>query len=579
MPIRRLAEHVINQIAAGEVVERPASVAKEMLENALDAGATRVEMLIEGGGIDLLEIIDDGVGIPADELLLAVATHATSKVDAAEDLEHIATMGFRGEALASIGSVSRLEIRSRPAQSDAGSLLVVEHGTVGQVEPAACPLGTRVTMRGLFARVPARRRFLKSPQAETSRIRRVVRDVAAANPDVAVRLVSGGRVLLDFAATSPRDRLIAAMGAELTDEMIEVDTEREGIRLYGLAGRPSCARPTASHQVLCLNGRPIADRSLRHAIREAYRGLIEPSRHPTVALLLEVPPDRVDVNVHPAKTEVRFRDDRLVYSIIRRGLEAALSGADLTPIMSQPALEQVPGPSPQRALFGPRDQPASPGGFDAVTAREVLAAAASTGEHRVDAIEAVRPVVQVHRMFLVTEDAEGLLIIDQHALHERVMFQRLIDRIEAGPLPSQRLLMPEMIEASPEAIEGLDTIGSLLDRLGFDITPAGPDVVAVHAVPSLLTERNVSTQSFVTDLLERAGELGRMTDVETAVRDVLDMMACKAAIKAGDPMTQREMADLLSMRDRVERSSNCPHGRPTTLRLSIEELERRFGRR
>ncbi len=579
MPIRRLAEHVINQIAAGEVVERPASVAKEMLENALDAGATRVEMLIEGGGIDLLEIIDDGVGIPADELLLAVAPHATSKVDAAEDLEHIATMGFRGEALASIGSVSRLEIRSRPAQADAGSLLVVDHGTIGQVEPAACPLGTRVTMRGLFARVPARRRFLKSPQAETSRIRRVVRDVAAANPDVAVRLVSGGRVLLDFAATSPRDRLIAAMGAELTDEMIEVDTERDGIGLYGLAGRPSCARPTASHQVLCLNGRPIADRSLRHAIREAYRGLIEPSRHPTVALLLEVPPDRVDVNVHPAKTEVRFRDDRLVYSIIRRGLEAALSGADLTPTMPQPALGQAPGSSPQRALFGPRDRPASPGGFDAVTAREVLAAGASTGEHRVDAIEAARPVVQVHRMFLVTEDAQGLLIIDQHALHERVMFQRLIDRIEAGPLPSQRLLMPEMIEASPEAIEGLDTIGSLLDRLGFDITPAGPDVVAVHAVPSLLTERNVSTQSFVTDLLERAGELGQMTDAETAVRDVLDMMACKAAIKAGDPMTQREMADLLSMRDRVERSSNCPHGRPTTLRLSIEELERRFGRR
>ncbi|MCH2142848.1 MAG: DNA mismatch repair endonuclease MutL [Phycisphaerales bacterium] len=586
MPIRRLAEHVINQIAAGEVVERPASVAKEVIENAIDAGATRIDVRIEGGGIDLLEVLDDGGGMPAHELPLAVAPHATSKVDSAEDLQHIATMGFRGEALASIGSVARLEIRSRIASDDSGSMIVVDHGAVEEVQPVACPTGTRVTMRGLFARVPARRRFLKRPQAETSRVRRVVRDLAVANPEVAFRLVSQERTMLDLPATNQRGRFIAAMGSELTDELLEVDQEREGIRVLGLVGSPATARPTSAHQVICLNGRPLIDRSIRHAIKEAYRGLIESSRHPTVALLLEVPPDRVDVNVHPAKTEVRFRDDRLVYSIVRRGIEAALAKADLTPAMRPTGGDGPWAPPAERALFGPRDRTStqsksspSTQRFDVPAARAAMGTGTQAPEYPVEVIEAAQPVVQIHQTFLVTQDAEGLLIIDQHALHERVMFEKLMDRLDAGPLPSQRLLMPEMVEASSEAIEAVDSIGPLIERLGFDLTAAGPDVVAVHAVPSLLTERRVSIGGFVSDLLERAGELGSMTDTETAAREVLDMMACKAAIKAGDALTHREMADLVSMRERVERSSNCPHGRPTTLRLSIDELERRFGRR
>ncbi len=576
MPIRVLPPVVVNQIAAGEVVERPASVVKELIDNAIDSGATRIEVLVEGGGVGSIEVIDDGCGIPQDELPLAIAPHATSKVSALGDLEHIATMGFRGEALASIGSVARLSIRSRPGDADAGGEIVVDHGETLGSRPAACPPGTRVRIDGLFGRVPARRKFLKSAQAETTRIRRVVRDLAAANPEIHFKLASGGRVLLDLPKAEAVDRVAAIMGADVASSMLPISSEGEGVSISGLVGRPDVARPTAQHQILCLNGRPVVDRSLRHAVKEAFRGLIEPGRHPTVAVFLSIPPDRVDVNVHPAKTEVRLRDDRLVFSALRRCIEAALRDADIVPAMSFPDEERAVRP-PQPALFG-RTATAEPSGFSPTAARAAVSPPQAS-ELPVSVVETARPVIQVHRMFLVTEDAEGVLIIDQHALHERVMFERLIDRIADANLPSQRLLVPEMVDASADAIDAMETLGGMLSRLGFDLSASGPGTVAVHAVPSLLAERRVSIGAFVVDLLDRAAELRDAADEETALRDVLDMMACKAAIKAGDALTERELADLLSMRERVERSSNCPHGRPTTVRLSIEELEKRFGRR
>jgi DNA mismatch repair protein MutL len=577
MTIRPLPPVVVNQIAAGEVVERPASVVKEVVENALDAGATHIEVLVEGGGVDLMEVIDDGCGIPRAELPLAIASHATSKVAALDDLEHIATMGFRGEALASIGAVARLEVRSRVRAEDAGGVIVVDHGAVEAAQPAACPPGTRVKITNLFGRVPARRKFLKSAQAETTRIRRVVRDLAAANPGVGFRLASGGRTLLEFPAADATTRIHAILGKDASDQMFEVDLSRDGVSVWGLAGRPDLARPTAQHQILCLNGRPITDRSLRFAIREAYRGLIEPSRHPTAALFLGVPPSRVDVNVHPAKTEVRFRDDRLVFSVLKRGLEQALLQADIVPPLRMPAADSPRVGGTNRPLFGRGEQRAS-AGFVAEQAREAMTAAAPPPE-RVSVVDAARPAIQVHRMFLVTEDAEGMVIIDQHALHERVMFERLLERIESANLPSQRLLVPDLVDASADAMEALESLRPMLERLGFDVAPSGPGVLGIHAVPSLLAERGVEIGPFMTDLLDRAADLRAAADAETALRDVLDMMACKAAIKAGDSLTDRELADLLSMREKVERSSNCPHGRPTSLRLSIEELERRFGRR
>lgn len=298
-----------------------------------------------------------------------------------------------------------------------------------------------------------------------------------------------------------------------------------------------------------------------------------------MAIFLSVPPDRVDVNVHPAKTEVRFRDDRLVYSCIKRAVEATLDAADIVPPVHIPSVDIKPSP----VLFGGRSSQApssqAASSFSADEIRAAIASTPSTPTEPVTIVDAARPVIQVHRMFLVTEDAEGILIIDQHALHERVMFERLLERIGQANLPSQRLLMPEMVDASADAIESMESLGPVLSRLGFDVSAAGPGTLAIHAVPSLLSERSVEIGAFVTDLLDRAAELCDMADDETALRDVLDMMACKAAIKAGDNLSERELADLLAMRESIERSSNCPHGRPTTLRLSIEELERRFGRR
>ncbi|MDP7029106.1 MAG: DNA mismatch repair endonuclease MutL [Phycisphaerales bacterium] len=578
MPIRLLPPVVVNQIAAGEVVERPASVVKELIDNALDAGATRIEVLVEAGGVASIEVIDDGCGIPMDELPLAIASHATSKVCTLGDLEHIATMGFRGEALASIGSVARLSIRSRPSGEDAGGEIIVDHGETAEPRPAACPPGTRVRIDGLFGRVPARRKFLKSAQAETTRIRRVVRDLAAANPETHFSLASGARVLLDLPPAAPEARVAAILGADIAGRMLPISAAAEGVAISGLVGRPDVARPTAQHQILCLNGRPIVDKSLRHAIKEAYRGLIEPGRHPTVAVFLSIPPDRVDVNVHPAKTEVRLRDDRLVFSTLRRCIESALQAADIVPAVTIPDASPAKSAAPP-ALFGRSAAGGAPG-FSPVAARAAVGPVGERDEGApVSIVQAARPAIQVHRMFLVTEDAEGVLIIDQHALHERVMFERLFDRISEAKLPSQRLLVPELVDVSAETIEAMEAIGTMLDRLGFDLAASGPGTVAVHAVPSLLAERRVSIGSFVADLLDRAAELRDAADEETALRDVLDMMACKAAIKAGDPLNERELADLLSMREQVERSSNCPHGRPTTVRLSIEELEKRFGRR
>jgi len=320
------------------------------------------------------------------------------------------------------------------------------------------------------------------------------------------------------------------------------------------------------------------DRSLRFAVREAFRGLIEPNRHPTCAIFLSVPPDRVDVNVHPAKTEVRFRDDRLVFSLVRRALEATLSKADIVPSMrrlGEGSTHKVRPATTSAQLFGARSSTGQ--SVSASEARAVMASVPQTAE--VPVIDAARSALQIHRMFIVTEDAEGMLIIDQHALHERVMFERLLSRISTSPLPSQRLLVPEMIDAEPQSIEALMSIGELLERLGFDVVQGGPSVLVVHAVPSLLAERRVSIGPFMTDLLDRASSLLNMADEETALRDVLDMMACKAAIKAGESLSDIELADLLRMRETVERSSNCPHGRPTTIRLTIEDLERQFGRR
>lgn len=595
----------MNQIAAGEVVERPASVVKELMENAFDAGATRIEIEVAGGGRDLIRVADDGGGIPVEELPLAVESHATSKIESAADLEAVATMGFRGEALASIASVSRFAIESRVAGTDEAWRIEVVDGVATPPAPVAGPVGTRIEVRNLFHAVPARRRFLKSETAESARIAEIVRLLALARPGIGLRLVSNGRALVDLPATDdPRRRIVGVLGVEMDGRLLEVRGEigapDDGtlVGVWGLVGLPETARPTSRHQRFFLNGRAINDRSLSHALKEGFRGLIEPGRHPVGVLHLDMAPARVDVNVHPAKTEVRFRDARPLHGLVRRAVRETLESADLVRdigIPEAPATREEPTPpivetrsmppAPSTDGAGRErtsgfERPSSPG-LDLQRARAAMEDVPlnSTAVEVLPTLVGRDAVLQVHQSFLVTQDAEGLVIIDQHALHERVMFEQLHERFSEGPLESQRQLVPVVFDAEPASIAALETLAPLLERLGIDAVAAGPRGIAIHAFPSLLIHRRVEPAPFLAELLDRAAD-GQVDheDHEAALSEVLDVMSCKAAVKAGDRLGEREIAELLAMRDRIDRDGSCPHGRPTHLRIPIAEIERRFGR-
>ena len=596
MPIRVLPPELVNQIAAGEVVERPASVVKELLENSIDAGARSVLVEIEGGGADLVRVTDDGAGIPASELPLAVAAHATSKVATSDDLAAIHTFGFRGEALASIASVSRFRIASCVRGGDAGAELEVEGGAIRGPRPAAARPGTVIEVRTLFFNVPARRKFLKSDAAETARVTETIEAVALAHPHVSFELRSNGRKLLDLASTDePAKRTLDVLGKELEPELLEFEErypELGGLVVRGFAGRPAIARPTSRAIRIHLNGRPIADRTVLHAVREAYRGLVDPARTPTVALILELDPREVDVNVHPQKSEVRFRAQSAIHGAVRKSIERALRAANLVPHFVPDAFRAMPqAAAPPRApLFGsglPASAGTSPPGTTPAWAAPTsdftafaALAAASIAEPKPDdaALAAEFPFIQLLNGFLVTEDADGVVIVDQHALHERAMFAMFMERLDRGPLESQRLLVPIVLERSAREVEILGEIEPLLARLGISARPFGPRSVAVDAVPTLLHSRNADAGAFVGDLLAKAVELGSLVSLEAALHEVVDMMSCKAAVKAGDSLSHAEIRDLLRMRETVERATACPHGRPTSIRIARAELERRFGR-
>ncbi len=639
-PIRPLPALVANQIAAGEVVERPASVVKELLENALDAGGSRILVELEQGGIELVRVTDDGVGIPPGELALALEPHATSKVATADDLARIGTLGFRGEALASIASVARLSIRSRTRDEQGATQIDQEGDQRTPPRPAAGAVGTSVSVRTLFFNTPARRKFLRTVPTEQERCVDVVRQAALAHPGVAFRLAVDGREVLDLPpGQTPRDRALAVLGAELGPEFLDVAADRfddaRGLTLWGLAGRPSIARGSAKFQHVFVNGRPVRDRTIQHAIAEAYRGLIDPSRYPTVVLMLEMSPEGVDVNVHPQKAEVRFRDSSTVHSAVLRALRDALRGADLTPAYHAPGNAfghangfgqgsgmgrgpaALPGVLPGSGLYqpAPADRAANVARFveylsrpraaqgslapEPLSVPALRAALASPADAPTDATSippAALPepkpltptperVLQVHKSYLVTQDEQGVVIIDQHALHERVMFEYLLARVlgpQAPGLERQRLLTPVVVSSSAAQADRLADLAPLLDRLGIECERLGPTSVGVQAFPSFLFERGVDPGEFMAGLFERGEQADFLRDAshagEAALREVLDMMSCKAAVKAGDRLTDVELAELVRLRDDVDRSSSCPHGRPTSIRLTIRELERLFGR-
>ncbi|MCE9591349.1 MAG: DNA mismatch repair endonuclease MutL [Planctomycetes bacterium] len=646
MPIHKLSTLLINQIAAGEVIERPASVVKELVDNSLDAGARRVDIAIEEGGTRLIRISDDGAGIPADELPLAVAPHATSKLQTPDQLACITTLGFRGEALASIASVSRLRLTSRATVNgklaEAGAVIESSDESVGEVTPCGASPGTAVEVRDLFFNTPARRKFMRSASTEFGHISEIVGRIAMVRPDVSFTLTHNGRrvMALDGDATphGRRLRCVEVMGKELDEALLEFeydDALRPGLaegdqpmRVWGLVGLPAIARATGKFQYVCLNGRPIRDRNLTHAIRESYRGLIPPDQQPVVVAMIKIDPGEVDVNVHPSKAEVRFHNAGRVHGLLLTAMRQRLLAADLTPSAviggQRPSFASWSGGGNGGAGHENTFAPASPGntpgngaspaptisvssfvdyfksmapqqkGFVYQQVREELAreqpetladepapltppAAAAAAD-----MMPASSVLQVHKSYLVTQDEQGLVIVDQHALHERVMFEELKARIAGKNLESQRLLMPTVVKASPRRLAALEGLSPLLERIGVEASPIGPEAIGVHAFPSFLFDRGVEAAPFVEDLLDRAenGEfdLDHAGANEAVLHEVLDMMACKAAVKAGDRMSQAELSALMTRKDEIERAGSCPHGRPTTIRLTLRELEKQFKR-
>ena len=575
MTIRTLSSVLINQIAAGEVVDRPASIVKELIENSIDAGSTRIEVQLEHGGRDQIRVSDNGFGIAPEELELAVLPHSTSKIAEEIDLAAIASLGFRGEALASIGSISHMTLTSRRESDDSGTQIEVDGGVISSTKPVATSVGTTVEVRRLFFNTPARRKFLKSDGAETTRVREIVQRLAASHHDVSFTLKSGEKILLEYPITSSKERIITLFGGELEGEMLEIDGSVDGITLWGLVGTPSVARPTSRHIRLHVNGRSISDSSITHALKEAFRGLIEPKRWPTAALFLELKPDLVDVNVHPQKSEVRFRNRDVIWRLVNKTIASTLTEKEFVPRYQPSSSPTTFGGGGQQAAFGTTGRAS----FPVDEARKAVEGIDLPMATPLPTFIGSDAVLQVHQCFLVMQDEQGLLIIDQHALHERMMFNEFMQRLSKGKLESQRLLVPDAIDADAGQLEALEHHADLLTKLGIEASASGPASISVYALPTLLVSRNVNGATFIRELLEKLGSSDFPSSEEEALADIVDMMSCKAAIKAGDQLSKRELGDLLKKRKEIERGGSCPHGRPTTMRLTIEELEQRFGRR
>ena len=612
MLIRRLPPEMINRIAAGEVVERPASAVKELVENALDAGASEVQVQADGGGLTRILVADDGQGLAADQLPLAVERHATSKLNPGDDGEYdllrIATMGFRGEALPSIGSVARLSITSRAKGFADAHAIFVEGGAVGAVSPAGFPgpHGARVEVRDLFYATPARLKFMKSERSESQAITEELKRQAMAHEAVGFALDLDGRRTLRLPAEAPGDegrlaRLGAVMGREFSDNALLIDHEREGVRLSGYAGLPTYNRGNAAHQYLFVNGRPVRDRLLQGALRGAYADFLARDRHPACALYIELDAGLVDVNVHPAKAEVRFRDPGLVRGLIVSGLRHSLAAAGhrASTTVAQAALG---GFRPQGLPY-PAPRP-SGGGFSAWSAGGWQAAAAAVqaipglsdvsaraeadygpGVTEPTAAPAFDPVdhplgaarAQVHETYIVAQTRDGVVIVDQHAAHERLVYERMKTEMADGGVTRQALLLPEVVELDPAEAERVVARADELAALGLMIEPFGPGAVLVREVPALLGETDAA--GLIRDIADDLAENGQALALKERLEDVCSTMACHGSVRAGRRLTAPEMNALLRQMEATPHSGQCNHGRPTYVELKLADIERLFGRR
>ena len=588
MSIRRLPEDLVNRIAAGEVVERPASAVKELVENALDAGARRITVELEGGGLDLIAVTDNGCGMNADDLRLSLERHATSKLPTG-DLEAIATMGFRGEALPSIASVSRFRIASRTPGGE-GWEIEIDHGTIQRDGPASLPPGTRVSVADLFGKVPARRKFMKSPRAELAACLDTVRRLAMARADVGFSVAHEGRRILDAQPSADLlesariARLAAILGQDFTDNAVPIDLVRDGLRLGGLAAVPTYSRGAADHQYLFVGGRPVKDQLLLGAVRGAYRDLLARDRHPVLALFLDVPGDFVDVNVHPAKTEVRFRDPALVRGLIVSGLRHALdsgSGHAATTV-SEAALAAfhaeplTPAPPARTAsMFGEHNFR-----FNAPPQARAEVPSPVYAESR-DADLTAFPLGaargQVHGSWIVAETADALVIVDQHAAHERLTLEKMKRAMEGGGVRSQSLLLPEVVELDEAECDGLEAHAAELAEMGLEIERFGAGAILVRATPAILG--NADAKALVRDLADDITSLGAAHSLKERLDEVFATMACHGSVRAGRALSVTEMNALLREMEATPHSGQCNHGRPTYVKLARGDIEKLFGRR
>jgi DNA mismatch repair protein MutL len=575
MPIRELPAHLVNQIAAGEVVERPASVVKELLENSLDAGASRIEIELEEAGVKLCRIRDDGAGIPRDELPLALARHATSKISSLEELEQVATLGFRGEALPSIASVSRLRITSRQRSADAAFMLDGAVGASGGISPAAHPPGTTVEVRDLFFNTPARRRFLRSERTEFGRVREVIERIALSRSGVALRVTHNQRQVLDLpAAVAPAellDRVSRICGREFTDNAIYIQRESGGMLLRGWLVRPVHARSQPDLQYMFLNGRAIRDKLLAGAVRAGYRDVLYRDRWPAFVLYLDMDPAWVDVNAHPAKQEVRFREPGPVRDFLRRTVEAAIAEPGVADRGSHRSNEFA-GP-----VVGQQQDPlalAMP--VSSAILREQLATYAQPAATAGQLPPLGFALAQLHGVYILAQNAAGLIIVDAHAAHERVSYERLKAAVRQSAVQVQGLLVPLSLAVSEREADQVERHGELLARCGFLLDRIGPDRIAVRGIPALLG--SVDPGALLRELLPGLGADLVMDDLLDVLDRVLAGSACHAAIRANRRLTVDEMNSLLRDMERTERSDQCNHGRPTRVALSMADLDQLFAR-
>lgn len=588
-----LDRNMINMIAAGEVIERPASAVKELVENSIDAGATKITVSIEDGGRKLISISDNGRAMDAEDLTKAFETHSTSKIKTNTDLNSITTLGFRGEALASIASVAQVKAVSRTQNSTAANCLEIDCGTKTHVTPCSADYGTTIQIRNLFYKLPARRKFLRTANTETAHITELFTRLALANCNLEMTLVSNNRQLYNLPANQTINQRITQMfPSQISENLITIESNEKALHLFALVGKPLISKTNNKFQYIFLNSRFIRDKFISHAVKEAYRGIIEPTRFPVIFLFIKMPCEDFDVNVHPTKIEVRFYNANLVHSQILAALREKLLTINSDTAAKIPAQENRRKEiSDAMADFFKKHRPTqTQPQFSFNTKTSVSTQSRRPGdiqsetyisEHNLkplslDTSKPLPNVVQIHNSYLIVEDQDGFVIIDQHALHERIIYENLRKRISIGPLESQKLLIPESFQLTSSQADAVKTNSQIFQKLGIELAPFGPNTMAVQAFPTLLTKAPIL--DVINDLLDLLSDKNISSDAETLLDEVLNMAACKAAVKAGQKLTNSEIAQLLADKESYEYSGRCPHGRPTTIKFSLSQLEKQFKR-